>query len=270
MHIHTCIHTRWPLLPTCAYTTVRMTTAASLPQVARMDSRWRDWFSGANGAGPYIGLPQQPPTHTSPPFNQPNSGVINNTPSITLCTQMGRQVEGWWRTALCVVLHPVIQIRVWTSDSAPPPPTFTLLPHAICILQVSFHCRRCHLSLQGPAEDSLKKKKNTSGGTSTLILSDLWSAAECLQCCGFYSVLLEEYQSLWSCQSKPQWAEVSLTCNWVLYITPAEAISVCHKSKGDTTLGDQRFINEGGKKKKKKKTHPELTLWQVCCVRSSF
>lgn len=32
--------------------------------------------------------------------------------------------------------------------------TFTLLPHAICILQVSFHCCRCHLSLQGPAEDS--------------------------------------------------------------------------------------------------------------------
>lgn len=41
---------------------------------------------------------------------------------------MGRQVEGWWRTALCVVLHPIIQIRVWTSDSAPSPPPPPPLP----------------------------------------------------------------------------------------------------------------------------------------------
>ena len=187
---------------------------------------------------------------------------------------MGRQVEGWWRTALCVVLHPIIQIRVWTSDSAPPPKPAPPLP--CCRTRfVSFRypstaadaiCHRRAL-LKTPFKKK-KKQKKTGGGTSTLILSDLWSATECLQCCGFYSVLPEEYQSLWSCQSKPQQAEVSLTCNWVLYITPAEAISVCHKSRGDKTLGDQRFTNERGGEKKKNtsRTH----LWQVCCVRSSF
>lgn len=92
---------------------------------------------------------------------------------------MGRQVEGWWRTAPCVVLHPIIQIRIWTLDSAPS--TFTLLPRAICILQVSFHCRWCHLSLQGPAEDSFKNGWKES---FTQALSDLWSDTVYLQCCG--------------------------------------------------------------------------------------
>lgn len=129
------------------------------------------------------------PTHLS----QPNSTVINNSPSITLCTQMGRQVEGWWRTAPCAALHPIIQIRDWTDSATPPHPphplsTFTLLPAAICILQVSFHTI-CHCRAR--AEDSFKKKK---GGRGSFPLW-FWVIYEVL-CFFFLTVSLQEYQSL--------------------------------------------------------------------------
>lgn len=147
------------------------------------------------------------PTHLS----QPNSTVINNSPSITLCTQMGRQVEGWWRTAPCAALHPIIQIRDWTDSDTPPRPpnplsTFTLLPAAICILQVSFHTI-CHCRAR--AEDSFKKKKRGQREFSILILSDLWNAV-------FFFWL---FRSRNIKVSKPQWTEMSHACDWVLYIT---------------------------------------------------
>lgn len=96
------------------------------------------------------------PLPPSLPSNWPNGVVMNNTSSITFSTQMGRQVEGWRRTALCVVLHAIMQIRVWSSDIAPS--TFTLLPCAICTLQVSSFCCWCNLSLQGCADVSFKSR----------------------------------------------------------------------------------------------------------------
>lgn len=165
-------------------------------------------------------LSSSPKMYVSVPVASPTvqtTRVINNTPSITLCTQMGRQVEGWWRTARCVVLHPIIQIRVWSSDSAPS--TFTLLLHTICILQISFHCCWCHLSLQSGLKTPLK---NELGESFTLVFEWFMVCFVLIGFC-FYSVLLEEYTSLQSCQSKPHWI--------VLYIT------VCSQSSWDRSLG---------------------------------
>lgn len=112
VHAHTPTVLWSPYMCTCSHLCVCIAFSGSKNELKV--KRLILWSQTALGRT--LGYISTPPTPTS---NQPNRGVINNTPSITLCTQMGRQVEGWWRTARCVVLHPIIQIRVWTSDSAP-------------------------------------------------------------------------------------------------------------------------------------------------------
>lgn len=163
--------------------------------------------------GRTLGCISTPPPHST--SNQPNSGVINNTPSITLCTQMGRQVEGWWRTARCVVLHPIIQIRVWTSDSAPPPPLpcciarFVSFRYPSTAANAICHCRAL---LKTP----FKKRAEGALHSDSEWFMKCWCVLTVL--C-LYSVLLEEYQCLQSCQSKAQRTEVSHICSRVLYIS---------------------------------------------------
>lgn len=69
--------------------------------------------------------------------------------------------------------------------------TFTLLPHAICTLQVSFHCCRSHMSLQGPAEDSFQ-----ADGVFQFDFEWFMKCLCVLMVLWFYSVLLKESPKL--------------------------------------------------------------------------
>lgn len=157
------------------------------------------------------GLPDSAGSYTP---DQPNSGVINNTPSVTLCTQMGCQVEGWWRTAQCVVLHPIIQIRVRSRDGGPP----HLYPAASRHLYPS----RILSPPLMPFVNAGPCWKTGRGSLLPWFLSDLWSAGVCSRCCG---PLLEEHQSLWSGQD---------TLKGVPYITAFtlfETYALCPKQR---------------------------------------
>lgn len=132
--------------------------------------------------GHTVGFIIPPPPAPTVSSSQLNSRVINNTPSITLYTQMGRQVEGWWRAARRVVFHPVIQIRLWTRDSAsptPPHPTphYTFYPTASRDLYPSSILLPLPMQFvtAGPLW-RLLLKENRHMESCTRLPSDLWSA----------------------------------------------------------------------------------------------
>lgn len=118
----------------------------------------------ANSAGSYTGL-----------LLTPGRPVINNTPFITLCTQMGRWVEGWWGAAVCVV-----------STLAA---SHNLYPSGILWLQP--------FVTGGPAEDSFISQAESLPFWLRVIYGVIVDTGGAV---GFHSVPLEEDQTLQSCQ----------------------------------------------------------------------
>lgn len=158
-----------------------------------------------DSAGPYIGLHQHSPP---PPPTIQTAGWLITPPPLPSAHRwdVRLKVDGEQHGVWCYTPSYRLEFGLQT---APPPPLPRCLTRFVSFRYPSIaadaicHCR---------AEDSFKKRvEGVFSGFEWFmkywcVLMVLW----------FYSVLLKEYQSLQSCQSKPHWTEGPHTCNSAL------------------------------------------------------